>query len=119
MDIKNLPNHSNGKLNGVEASDQSRSGTGTPSAKPSDPVWSDKVSLEQYPFRNNEELFAKSELNKFNHSSFEKLKVIQARLSEYASARQQSEQAAERTELGKMLNNPTVWEKIAERMAES
>src|SRR5690625_2943166 len=90
MDIKNLPNHSNGKLNGVEASDQSRSGTGTPSAKPSDPVWSDIVSLEQYPFRNNEELFAKSELNKFNHSSFEKLKVIQARLSEYASARQQS-----------------------------
>lgn len=119
MDIKNLSNHPNGKLNDVDASDQSRSSSQPTSDKSSDSAWSDKVSLEQYTFRDNEELFAKSELNKFNQSSFEKLKVIQARLSEYAAAKQESDQAAERTELGKMLNNPSVWEKIAQRMADS
>lgn len=117
MDIKNLSNHSNGKLNGVDASEQSRSSSRPSSDKPT--TWPDKVSLEQYPFRNNEELFAKSELNKVNQASFEKLKVIQARLSEYAAAKQESDQAAERTELGKMLNNPAVWEKIAQQLADT
>jgi len=118
MDIKNLPNHPNGNIKGLDSSDQSQR-THTPSGKPSESTWSDKVSLEHYSFRNNEELFAKSELDKFNKKSFDKLKKVRAELTEYESAKEISPEAAEETEMGKRLSSPAVLETIARRMADS
>ena len=77
---------------------------------------SDKVSISSSSVQSSDEEFAKIELEKANSAAFTKLKEYKARIKEYDQARQVSSEAAKETELGKMLNDPTVWEKMAENM---
>lgn len=117
MDIKNLSNQ-NGNLNGTSPADKNQKST-VPVSDKARNEYADKVSLENFQFRNDEQLFAKVELEKMSRNSFEKLKALNAKISEYEHARQSSPELADQTEIGKMLKNPKVLEKIAQKIAES
>lgn len=115
MDINKLTSHINGSLNG---SDPAKEG-----AKTEEPLFdrspngiSDKVSIAQESVADNEELFARIELEKLNQSSFDKLKQMKAKISEYEAAKEISDEAAAQTEIGQMLNNPDVWGEIAGKL---
>lgn len=77
---------------------------------------SDKVTIGSERTAKSEEQFAKIELDKLNQSSFEKLKSIKASLVEYENAKANSPDAAAKTEIGKLLNNPEVWGDIANKV---
>lgn len=115
MDIKNLSNNLNGKINDSGPAGKNRENSGVSRGKAEKGV-SDKVSLEKYETQKNEEFFAQVELGKLNQASFEKLKAVKSKLSEYESAKQSSQDAADETEIGKVLNDSKVWEKIAQKM---
>lgn len=115
MDINKLTNHINGQVNGAGSAENSQKASQTSSAKQED-NFSDKVSLDKFDHRKSEELFAKIELEKLNQSSFNRLKDVKAKLVEYEKARNISEEAAQETEIGKMINDPDVWENIAKNI---
>ncbi len=115
MDIKKLTTQINGthptKRGGPTAGATPVSGKGEKEE--------DKLSLSSYSFRQNELLFAKSEYNKQTQTSFEKLREMKSRVDEYMAAANISEEKAAETEIGKMLNDPLVWEKIARKISDS
>jgi hypothetical protein len=117
MEINKLTNHISGQTNSTHASEGSQSASKITARDRSHAV-SDKVSLENFSSKKSEELFAKIELEKINHASFEKLKGYKMKLQEYEAAKQVSPEKAGNTEIGKMLNDPDVWSKIAQNISD-
>lgn len=117
MDINKLSNHVNGQLNGTSASEASQNTAKTSSVEKSNGV-ADKVSLNGFKSRKSEEIFAQIELEKLNQSSFSKLKNYKMKLQEYEAAKKESPEAAQNTEIGKMLNDPDVLSKIAQNIVD-
>ncbi|MEX0680359.1 MAG: hypothetical protein WD097_03185 [Balneolales bacterium] len=116
MDIKKLATY----IDDSQASGKSQHTAGPRSINVSDQNKSDadKVSLDGYHFKKNEVLFARSEYDKQHHEAFEKVKAFKAKLTEFEQAKNTSPTSAHSTELGKMLNDPEVWEQIARKMLE-
>ena len=112
MDIKKLSNHINGNLNKAEMGQK----PSEPASQKSPEEFVDKVSIENFDFRNNDQLFAKLELSKLNQESANRLKDMKAKISEYQQAKETSPEAAENTEIGQQINSPDVWEEIAQNM---
>ncbi|MCC5926829.1 MAG: hypothetical protein JJU41_09755 [Bacteroidetes bacterium] len=75
----------------------------------------DKVSIDSSRVRNEAE-FAKTELDKLSRGSFDKVRAMKAELTEYQTAMKSSPEAAANTTLGAKLNDPAVWEDIADAM---
>jgi hypothetical protein len=114
MEINKLSTQLNGQINGSKASDTTRARSNALNTDLN--KTSDKVSISNSGVKNSDELFASIELDKANSAAFTKLKEYKARINEYDAARQISPEAARETELGKMLNDPAIWEKMAENM---
>lgn len=115
MDINNISGNLGSKLNSVDSADRNKPAADISVRKNGEQV-SDKVSISSYGANKGEELFAKIEMEKLNQSSFDKLKTMKAKISEYEAAKEVSGEAAENTEIGKLLNNPDVWGEIANKM---
>jgi len=64
----------------------------------------------------SDELFAKKEIEKLTESSSGNLKKMKAKISEYQAAKLISDEAANNTEIGKLLNDPDVWDVIARKI---
>ncbi len=116
MDIKNIYNNINSQVNGAGPSEGS--GKSDRAASSTKNSYSDKVSLNEYSRAKNEKLFAKIELEKLNTSSFDRLKEFKAKLNEYETALKESPDKAAETDIGKMLENPEVWESIATKIVD-
>lgn len=117
MDIKNLSNNINGQLNNTNKLGDQNPSVDSNASKPVDKSISDKVSVNSsFKSNNSEELFAKIELEKFRAGSFDKLRDMKAKISEYEAAKEIAPEKAKDTEVGKMLDNPAIWEAIAEKM---
>lgn len=118
MDINNLSNHvNNGQLNPNKITADQTQKVNDSSAKPVDNEISDKVSVSSsFKSKKSEELFAKIELEKFKRGSFDRLKDMKAKLTEYEAAKAKSPEEAKETAIGKMLDNPDVWEEIAQKI---
>ncbi len=114
MEINKLSSQLSGQIDGTSAADKSRAAALVNKTDTSSSNVSDKVSLSGTGGKNNEEMFAKIELEKANQNSFAQLKDYKAKIQEYEAAKSTSPEAAQETELGKMLNDPAVWEQIAE-----
>ncbi|MBO6793903.1 MAG: hypothetical protein JJ895_08335 [Balneolaceae bacterium] len=114
MEINNLSTQLNGQIDGAKAN-EARAAQQVPEKTESGNL-SDKVSISKEGIQSTEDQFARIELEKANSAAFSKLKQYKARIQEYDQARQVSPEAAKETELGKMLNDPAVWEKMAENM---
>ena len=115
MEINKLSPQINGQIDGSKAAENARATKqvqGTDDSRGT----SDKVSISSSGLKSSDEQFARIELEKANSAAFSKLKEYKARIKEYDEARQISPEAAKETELGKMLNDPAVWEKMAENM---
>ena len=117
MDINKIENRVSGnsfnKTDAASKGNESAETTGSSSTTDS-PI--DKVSISDYPFRNNDQLFAKLELEKLNESSSGQLQEIKAKLKEYKEASKVSPEAANETELGQKVNDPSVWEDISNKI---
>ncbi len=114
MEINKLSTQLSGQ---IESSKASETGTTNRIAESKEQnTTSDKVSISSSSIQNSDEQFARIELEKANSAAFSNLKEYKARIKEYDEARQISPEAAKETELGKMLNDPSVWEKMAENM---
>lgn len=79
------------------------------------PEVADKVSIDSGRVRNEAE-FAKTELDKLSRGSFDKVRAMKAQLTEYQNAMKSSPEEASKTALGAKLNDPAVWENIADAM---
>lgn len=93
-----------------------------PNATPagSDPArQQDTLSLSSYTFRQDELLFAKMEYQKLTKTAFEKLRDVKNQIDEYKTTSEVSQKDAAETIMGKKLNDPSVWEKIARKISES
>lgn len=75
----------------------------------------DKVSIDSSRVRNEAE-FAKTELDKLSRGSFDKVRAMKTQLTEYQNAMKSSPEDAAKTTLGAKLNDPAVWEDIADAM---
>jgi len=119
MDINKLKNNIDSHLTGTKGTDNSHktSPSSTRKAKSDDSV-KDKVSLENYSVNKSEKEFAKVELKKLNQTSFDRLKNYKAKLSEYNQAGNISTEAAKKTEIGKLINDPDTWNEIARQIIE-
>ncbi|WP_340103563.1 hypothetical protein [Rhodohalobacter sp. 8-1] len=115
MDINNISNKIGTQLNESTSSNGSNSASEISISKSNDPI-SDRVSIKNYGSNKGEELFAKIEMEKLNQSSFDNLKTMKAKISEYQAAKEVSSEAADQTEIGQLLNNPDVWGEIANKM---
>lgn len=115
MDINNISNNLSSKLNGSDSANGNRPASDISISKTGDSI-SDRVTIVNYSSNKGEELFAKIEMEKLNQSSFDNLKTMKAKISEYQAAKEISPEAAVETEIGQMLNNPDVWEEIANKM---
>lgn len=115
MEINNLTNHINGQINGPKGTDSAESAQKADAVENKN-THTDKVSLSSSSVNKSEELFAKIELEKLNQSSFEKLKGMKAKIDAFQSAKADSQEAADNTEIGQMLNDPEVWGKIAQNI---
>ena len=58
----------------------------------------------------------KTELDKLSRGSFDKVRAMKAELTEYENAMKSSPEDAAKTTLGAKLNDPAVWENIADAM---
>jgi len=114
MDISKLNSINGNNINKTnETSEGSASGK---TSKSSADTPKDKVSLGDYQFRNNDQLFAKLELEKLNESSSQQFKEMKSQVSEFLNASEHSAEAAEETELGQKINDPAIWEDIATKI---
>jgi len=114
MDISKLNSINGNNINKTnETSEGSASGK---TSKSSADTPKDKVSLGDYQFRNNDQLFAKLELEKLNESSSQQFKEMKAQVSEFLNASEHSAEAAQETELGQKINDPAIWEDIATKI---
>jgi hypothetical protein len=100
---------------GQQASNAQQSQQVSQGASSARPV-SDTVSIDSSARRKDEQQFATTEFNKLNKSSFDNLRSMKHKLVEFEDAKKISAEAASQTEVGKLLNDPKVWEKIANRM---
>lgn len=111
MDINKIENRISGsKFNKTDAASKGQESSGTKGKSADSPK--DKVSLGDYPFRNNDQLFAKLELEKLNESSSERLQEIKTQLKEFKEAGEASSETA----MGQKINDPSVWEDIAHKI---
>lgn len=115
MDINNITNLLNDKVNSADSTGKSQNTPETSISKSNGSI-ADKVSLGEYNTNKSEELFAKIELEKLNQSSFDKLKSMKAQISEYEAAKEISHDAANETKIGQLINDPNVWSQIATRI---
>ena len=116
IELNKLSGPLSGQIDGSSAADKSKAAALVGNTNSTSNDVSDKVSLSGTGGKNSEEMFAKIELEKANQNSFAKLKDYKAKIQEYEAAKNSSPEEAANTELGKMLNDPAVWEKIAEGM---
>lgn len=116
MEINKLSTQLNGQIDGSKAAEQNQAAARVYSSESSTQGITDKVSLSSNGVQAGDEQFAKIELEKANSAAFSKLREYKAKIQEYDEARQVSKEAANETELGKMLNDPAVWEQMAENM---
>lgn len=117
MDIKNIPPQLHSQLTEANSADSGEKISKTFSQK-NESVYSDKVSLNEQVKLKNEKIFAKVELSKLDHNAFEKLKTLKAKITEFELAKNESASAAAQTEIGTMLNDPSVWDDIAKKILE-
>ena len=115
MEINKLTNNINGHISGSKAAEGNQEAQKV-SSRDKTNGFSDKVSLDKLPSGKNEDLFAKIELEKLNQSSFGKLKDYKAKIEEYKAAKEISPEAASKTEIGQMINDPEVWGAIADKI---
>lgn len=115
MDINKLGNikgnninKANGTSEGAESQDK-RSPSSADSTE-------DKVSLNDYQFRDNDRLFAKLELEKLQEKSGGRMREMKSKVNAYLEAKKNPEKSAEDTEIGQKLNAPSTWEDIADKM---
>ena len=118
MDISKLQNNINTQVNTTNKSapDQIQDAAAVNKTQQTKATEYDKVTLNSA--RQSEKQFAKTELDKLNKDSFNKLQDYKSKLNAYEAAKEQSPEAAANTEIGQMLNNPDVWAKMAEKIAE-
>jgi len=117
MDINKINNHASNPIQSSKAEEAER--TSKPAAADKSRELSDKVSISTSSANKSEELFAKIELEKLNQSSFEKLKMMNAKIKEYEAAKNAPGDLANKTEIGKKLNDLAIWEKIAKGILDS
>jgi len=115
MDINNISNNLSSQLNGTNSAKGNGSASEVSISKPDDSI-SDRVSINNYGSNKGEELFAKIEMEKLNQSSFDNLKSMKAKISEYQAAKEVSDDAAGQTEIGQKLNDPDIWGEIANKI---
>lgn len=115
MDINNISNLIKNHINESKAAASNEKSDAVSAGKEKDSI-SDKVSIDSQRSAKSDEQFAKIELEKLNQSSFEKLKSIKAKLVEYENAKAASPDKAADTEIGKLLNDPEVWDDIANKI---
>ncbi|MFP8488627.1 hypothetical protein ACKGJO_05945 [Gracilimonas sp. Q87] len=115
MEINKLTSNLSNQVNGTK-SEAASEASSTSKVEKSSKDLSDKVSLSNNGAQKSEELFAKVEMEKLNESSFDKVKEMKVKLQAYEQAKGVSDEAANNTEIGKMLNDPEVWGKIAENL---
>lgn len=116
MDINKISSHLSNQLSEAKSTDPGEKSSVASAANKADSVFSDRVSLKQESKLNNERIFAKIELAKLEESSFEKLKAMKSKINEYDAVSQKSSEEAAQTDIGKMINDPAVFEEIAKRM---
>ena len=116
MDINKIGSHLSNQLSETKSTDPGERSSAASAANKADSVFSDKVSLKEESKLKNERIFAKIELAKLDESSFEKLKSMKSKISEYEAASKKSPDAAAQTDIGKMINDPSVFEEIAKKM---
>lgn len=109
MDINKLSNNIKSSLSETNASSTSKS-----SSPASENTPADTVSIENKGLSKNEQRFAEIELEKLDQSSFERLKTLKKEVAAYEEAKKVSPEAARETKMGKKLNSPEVWSRIAE-----
>lgn len=115
MDINNISNKHSTQLNESTSTNGNGPTSDISISKANDSI-SDRVSIINYGSTKGEELFAKIEMEKLNQASFENLKTMKTKISEYQAAKEVSSEAADQTEIGQLLNNPDVWGEIANKM---
>lgn len=115
MDINRLNNNINNGFNKTEESGKSEKADISFKKSPEENP-AHKVSLTDYKFRKNDQLFAKIELGKLEEASSQKLAELKTKIDDYQNAKAESEEAARQTEIGKQLNDPEVWGEIARKM---
>lgn len=115
MDINKLNNISNNFKKTEKTSEGKKSASST-SKQSSSGSAADKVSISNYKLRNNDQLYAKIELEKLNELASKQLGNIKTKITEYQEAKRRSPEAAEQTEIGQKLNDPDVWEDIANKI---
>ncbi|NIU00985.1 MAG: hypothetical protein GWN01_08660 [Nitrosopumilaceae archaeon] len=114
MDISKLNSINGNNIN--KTNETSEGNASEKTSKSSGNTPKDKVSLGDYQFRNNDQLFAKLELEKLNESSSQQFKEMKAQVSEFLNASEHSAEAAQETELGQKINDPEVWGDIASKI---
>lgn len=117
MDINKINNRVDGSnFNKTDAASKGKEASETARSSSSVDTPRDKVSLSDYAFRNNEQLFARLELEKLNESSSGKLQEINVEITEYQEASESSSEAAQETKMGQKINDPSVWGDIADKI---
>ncbi|MEO1022070.1 MAG: hypothetical protein AAFW89_05950 [Bacteroidota bacterium] len=115
MEINKLSSQVSNQIDSAKAAEGGNAASKADAVRTSDTNSADKVSLSGAAGNaKTDEQFAKIELDKLNQSSFDKLRSYKAKMQEFEAAKKVSSEAAAQTEIGKMLNDPKVWEKIAE-----
>jgi hypothetical protein len=116
MDINKISSHLNSQLNEAKSTDPGEKSSVASASNKADSVFSDRVSLKEESKLKNEKIFAKIELAKLDDSSFEKLKLMKAKITEFESAKEVSSDSAAQTDIGKLVNDPSVFEEIARKI---
>ena len=116
MDINRLNNNINNGFKKTEESGKAESKKDVSFKKAAENNPAHKVSITDYKFRKNDQLFARIELGKLEEASTEKLADMKTKINAYEKAGAESEEAGRQTEIGKKLNNPDVWNDIAQKM---
>lgn len=114
MDIKKLDNITNKSVNQTNKSSEEAGSQKSASKTINAPK--DKISLDDYQFRNNDKLFAELELEKLNDSSSQRFNEVKSQVSAFLKASEQSSDAAHKTEMGQKINNPDIWGDIARKI---
>lgn len=114
MEINNINNHILGKITSPGQETESVQPTPKVGSTPDSEQTTDKVSINDFGTKKNEEMFARIEMEKLNQSSFGKLKSMKAKIMAYEQASKESPEAAAKTEIGQLLNDPDVWGSIAD-----
>lgn len=117
MDIKKPDNNISNRFTKTEGTTngEKSSSVSSPSGDSGQNL-TDKVSLSEYEFRNNDRLFAKLELEKLNVSSAQDLGAMKAKITEYKAALAESPEKAKETEIGQKISNSDVWGDIANKI---